>query len=196
MPASDLFSSSSDAHFRLYNTHIVIGRAAAHVIDVQRGDDKDTPEAAIIHLRFNKTDRCKVVQMGMLPLRAMTDCPSGYVDEKWVSRGPVRHRYQGLTMGSFWFRDAFGGIEQNDVLDVPRMLEALLPQRRQKAKSTSIRLGKPLTNRILVTRDKLVLACGEAIGEYAGQSRIKLLPGIRGRMVGADLSAADLKIIT
>lgn len=203
MPASDLFTSSSDAHFRLYGTYIVVGRTVCQVIDVLRGDDRDSPEAAILALRIpsslsnmaNMGDRVINVPLGQLPLRSMYECPSGYYGESWVSRGPARQRYQGLTTSSFWFRDMYGGIEPNGMYSVTNILRPLITQKAKRSAKTSIRVGKPLTNRIMITREKFVLSCGEAIGEYAGNGNVKLLPGVQGKRVRHDLDAAGVKII-
>jgi len=194
MSAADLFINSEDACFRLHGTYIVIGKMMAKIYEVCPGDDFSAEQARLTLVIGKDGNIWKDVRLGLLPLSAMFACPVGYIGEAWVSRGPARHRYQGLLASSFWFKSESEGLHQNGQHHPSDILPKLLaqPSRREGL----VKAGRPVTNKIFVTKEKGVLSKGDLIGEYAGKSRLKLLPGVPYRRIKHELDAAGLTVIS
>lgn len=175
MSAADLFKDHNDVYFRLYKTHIVIGKLVARVRDASPGYSPSA-ENTYLFLELQSEGDTRAVKLGNLPLSSMVYCPVGYIGESWLSRGPDRNRYQGITGETLWHKTPDGVLGPHFGLgsqELRQILTALLAQ--PKRKTRRMRKGSPITNKILVTKDDLVLNCGEIVGEYAGKNKVALL---------------------
>jgi hypothetical protein len=159
MPASDLFNGPADAEFRLRNTYIVVGKTPYLIKDV-------SPYPGFKKAVLLLMDVCSGVHreapLCRLPLRAMYDCPHGYLRGVWYSRGTPRHRFQGITNSSFY------GLYEEDVIlgysgDVGDLLLNLLSQPRVASRKKSRGI---VTRDVYIRESGTVLVRGLPVGEY------------------------------
>ncbi len=170
MSAADLFNAPYDAEFRLKNTFIMVGRTPYFIRNVFADGGKT--EDTILVLQDMKDEETNV-KLGWLPLTSMTACPSGYYDGCWYTRGPARHRYQGITNLSFWSVMPNGAIEAGGVGNCKKLLKELplQPRTRRPGKRPS----GALTRDVFVCPSGRVLIRGRLRGEYLGENLIKPL---------------------
>lgn len=149
MSAANLFRNWEDAHFRLLNTYLYIGKSVWKVVEV--GPHREN--FASLTLNGSKT-LVEGVPLARLPESAMTAAPIGYADGNWFVRGPARHRYQGLTAQSMWRVYADGSSENAFIDDVYGFLDRLAKQPIRKIPGSR---NKIITNRVYRSNDGLLV---------------------------------------
>lgn len=173
MSAADLFKDRYDVEFRLKGTWIMIGRHPYFVRNVL--SDSGYPEDTCLFLNNLKDEEINV-QLGRLPLNAMTSCPSGYFEGIWYSRGPDRNRYQGITGSSLWSVYPDGSLGTDGVGNCRKVLKELSMQPRTR------RPGKRPSG--IITRDVYIGTAGQVLvrgrvrGKYLGENTVKPLTEI------------------
>lgn len=190
MSAADLFRDSEDVRFRLQDTYLVIGRTLAHVAVVHNLSQMIAGKS-ILDLTLSGAGHRSVL-LQHLPLSAMYNCPSGYVGNYWLSRGPCRQRYQGLVPGSLWGVNKYGDIIHGGIEGLGRDLKNLLsqPSKRKKA----LRKGVPATNEIMVDLESHVLYKGNYVGAYEGKAEMTLhVEPTEGLLTSLDNAAIRVK---
>ena len=167
MSAADLFNSAADVEFRLLNTHIVVGKKPYKVVEVHRESfwAKD-PQETLLTLS-DGGGGLATVPLKRLPLRSMFDCPTGYFNGTWVSRGPCRSRHQGLVPNSFWcvVNDELRPGIDLEGLSVYNLLSHLLSQPRRRSPASRKKSGI-MTRDVLIDRRDNVVIQGRNFGTY------------------------------
>lgn len=193
MPASDLFKDTADADFRLRNTYLVIGNNYYQVCAVKNIDTYSMSIKKTALILQNSRGILVEALLSRLPLSAMYAAPSGYFDGGWITRGPARHKYQGLTKDSFWLiRPDLSVNPYYCDMHLPKLFNKLLSQPRRRAKGA--RAKGVLTRDIFIGQDKTVYSRGEAIGLYSGKNRLELFSPVTSQTEEL-LTNARLKIV-
>jgi hypothetical protein len=160
MPASDLFLGPGDAEFRLLDTYIIVGRVPYKVLEVIGSPFAFETQIGIHNIETGSHQR---VRLDRLPTRAMYDCPHGYRNGVWYSRGTARCRYQGITASAMWARNKDGSISQGCYEPLENLLPALLKQPRVAPRKITKGI---VTRDVFIQSSGLVLVRGIAVGRY------------------------------
>lgn len=201
MSAADLFKDAWDAEFRLKGTFIMVGKKPYFVRNVMAVGGSDTATALLI-LSDDKDDEFHVA-LGRLPLSAMTACPQGYHDGVWYTRGPARHRYQGITGSSFWAVMHNGVVDPCGTGNTQRLLSLLArqPKKRRPGKRPTGILTKdvyiePGSNRVLIQGRHRAMYEGrnliKPIGEISPIHK-KFLDNAKLGLIGIDEPVEDIE---
>lgn len=171
MSAADLFKNSYDVEFRLKGTWIMIGRDPYYIHMVHPKGSTD-PATCILKLEDLKGEEHNV-ELGKLPLTAMTACPWGYYDGIFYARGPARHRFQGITGSSFWAIMPNGAIDTGGVGNPKTLLKQLplQPRTRRPGKRPS----GAVTRDVFINGQNYVMVRGIIRAQYVGKNIIKPL---------------------
>lgn len=168
MSAADLFKDGFDAEFRLKNTFIMIGRTPYLVAAVYADGKIENTALSLININ-NMEDLS--VRLGRLPLHTMFDCPSGYFEGLWWTRGPARHRYQGINASTLWAVMPNGLIETGGTGGIKQVLKTLSTQPRTR------RPGKRpqgvLTRDVFIDTNNRVMIRGRYRANYVANDTVR-----------------------
>lgn len=192
LSAATLFRDFEDVRFRLQDTYIKVGRHIFRVEDMTCRSYNDTRTTKIIGReisgRFEKSAR-----LGLLPLQTMFDAPVGYHLDRWYSRGPIRNRFQGITVRTMWGLNPYGDVIQGADVTLSNLLLALNNQPEVFSPPPGFRKGSGIrTNKVMITKGDAVIYRGRYIGDLFDKHSFKSAITDPTQQMMSDLSKALL----